>query len=101
MQPLAVKARVKVAEFCTERLPLAIGIHATRRLTFLRCERIGPEHVEFVFADPQSKGTDVELEFDSGRLMVAASEIFASQKYMRRRMSEALENRRTRNGYAR
>ena len=90
-----------MAEFRTERLPLAIALHAGGRLPFMRCERVAPDHVEFVFADPESKGTDVELEFDSGRLMVAASEIFASQKYMRRRMSEALENRRTRNGYSR
>jgi hypothetical protein len=85
----------------TERLPLAIAIHASGRIAFLRCERIGPEHVEFVFDDPESKGTEVELEFDSGKLTVIASEIFASQKYLRRRMSEALENRRTRNGYTR
>jgi hypothetical protein len=87
-----------MAEFRTERLPLAIAIHASGRLPFIRCERVSPDHVEFVFVDPDTKASDIELEFDSGRLMVAASEIFASQKYLRRRMSEALENRRIRNG---
>lgn len=87
--------------FRTERLPLSIAIHASRKLAFSRCERTSPEHVEFVFDDPEHKASEIELEFDSGKLTVAASEIFASQKYLRRRMSEALENRRTRNGYSR
>jgi len=88
--------------FSTERLPLAISLHASGRLRFGRCERTSPDRVEFVFDDPEGKGSDVELEFDRGTLTVVASEIFASQKYLRRQMSAALENRRTeQNGHTR
>ncbi len=80
--------------FSTARLPLAISIHASGRLRFLRCDRVAPNRVEFVFEDAESKGSEIELEFDRGTLTLVASEVFASQKYLRRRMSETLENRR-------
>lgn len=60
----AGRVDANMAEFHTERLPFAIAIHASGRLAFLRCERTSPEHVEFVFADPENKGTEAELEFD-------------------------------------
>jgi hypothetical protein len=85
--------------FATERLPLAIFLHATERLRFLRCEpsnRSGK--VVFVFADADSRGSQAELEFDRGAT-VPATALFASQKYLRRKMTEALnlEKRRTEN----
>jgi hypothetical protein len=79
--------------FSTERLQLAIYLHASGRLGFLRCEPATNNKIRFVFQDPDSSGPLAELEFDRGA-EVAASDLFASQKYLRRRMSEALNNRR-------
>ncbi len=86
--------------FSTERLPLAISLHASGRLRFLRCVRNGPDRVEFLFEDMEAKGSEAELEFDRGTLMVAASDIFASQKYLRRQMSAALNRRIGETSYA-
>jgi hypothetical protein len=79
--------------FSTERLPLAIGIHASGRLRFLRCEQVGPNRVEFVFDDREGHGSEVELAFDRGTLTVVASQVFASQKFLRRQMSAALDQK--------
>ena len=85
--------------FSTERLQLAIYLHASQRLTFRGCEAGENGKIRFVFDDPGNVGPQVELEFDRGA-EVAASDLFASQKYLRRKMSEALENRKIEN-YAR
>jgi hypothetical protein len=85
--------------FSTERLQLAIYLHASEKLPFLRCEPQQSGKIRFLFEDPGAVGPQVELEFDRGA-EVAASDLFASQKYLRRRMSEALENRTIEN-YAR
>jgi len=82
--------------FRSERLPLAIAIHASERLPFLRCERAGPNRVEFVFLDAEGRGAELELLYDSGALVLPAVRIFASQKFLRRQMSDVLENRRMR-----
>jgi hypothetical protein len=82
--------------FSTQRLQLAIYLHATQRLPFLRCESEGASKVRFVFEDSLNTGPQAELEFDRGA-ETAASGLFASQKYLRRRMSEALENRKIEN----
>lgn len=79
--------------FSTERLQLAIYLHASQRLPFLRCDAGQNSKIRFVFEDPDSSGPQAELEFDRGA-EVAASGLFASQKYLRRRMSEVLENRK-------
>ncbi len=81
------------AQFTTERLQLAIFLHASGRLTFSHCAAGGRQKVQFVFADPDEVGAQVELDFDRGA-EVPATAIFASQKYLRRKMSEALDNRR-------
>lgn len=80
--------------FSTERLPLAIYLHASQRLPFLGCEAGGSGKIRFVFDDPGKVGPQVELEFDRGA-EVAASDLFASQKYLRRRMSD--ETRKSNN----
>lgn len=85
--------------FSTERLQLAIYLHARQRLPFLACEAQENGKIRFLFEDPGGVGPEAELEFDRGA-EVAASDLFASQKYLRRRMSEALENRKIEN-YAR
>ena len=66
--------------FSTERLQLAVYLHAAQRLPFLGCEAVGNGKVRFVFDDPDSSGPQAELEFDRGA-EVAASDLFASQKY--------------------
>lgn len=78
--------------FVTERLPLATFLHATDRLTFLRCQPNGySDKLVFVFADPERLGSQVELEFDRGAT-VPATALFASQKFLRRKMTEALNS---------
>lgn len=89
-------------KFGTERLQLAIFLHATGRLPFLGCEPRGNGKVGFAFADPELSGSQAELEFDRGA-PVPATALFASQKYLRRQMTDVL-NRRigvTEHGYKR
>jgi hypothetical protein len=76
--------------FSTERLQLAIFIHASGRLHFWGCEPVRPGAVKFVFEDPERMEKQIELEFDRGAPLSATS-LFASQKFLRRTMSEALE----------
>jgi hypothetical protein len=82
--------------FSTERLPLAIYLHASQRLLFLRCDVGDSGKIRFVFEDSSDSGPQYELEFDRGA-EVAASDLFASQKYLRRKMSEILNKRRIEN----
>ena len=78
--------------FTTERLPLAVFLHATDRLRFMECKPASHRgKVMFVFADPHFIGSQAELEFDRGAV-VPATALFASQRFLRRRMSEALNN---------
>jgi hypothetical protein len=79
--------------FGTERLPLAIYLHASGKLKFSQCETAGKDKIRFVFNDPQHIGNELELEFERGA-QVPATAIFASQKFLRRKMSEALNNRK-------
>jgi hypothetical protein len=80
--------------FLTERLPLAIYLHASAKLEFSHCETTSNSKVRFVFRDLQHIGCELELEFERGA-QVPATAIFASQKFLRRKMSEALNNRKT------
>jgi len=88
--------------FCTTRLPLATFIHASNRLTLASCELARAGKVEFVFTDPEHTGEDAELAFENGECVPAKS-LFASQTYLRRRMTEALnrkdENRNHEDAY--
>jgi len=77
--------------FSTMRLPLAIFLHASQRLLFSRCELVG-EKVEFVFHDPEHKGDQAELDFENGE-RVPAKSLFASQTYIRRRMTAVLDRK--------
>src|ERR1700756_5435582 len=81
--------------FSTERLPLAIYLHASQRMPFVGCERVPNGKLKLLFQDEENQGAQAELEFFLDRgAVVPASELFASQKYLRRRMSEALNDRR-------
>ncbi len=79
--------------FYTERLPLATFLHASQRLRLSHCELVG-DKVQFIFSDPEHIGDQAELDFENGEC-VAAKSLFASQTYLRRRMSDTLnENRK-------
>jgi hypothetical protein len=75
-----------MSTFRTERLPLAIFLHATASLPFLRCVPGSNARVIFEFSDPENRGHQMELEFDRGALMPAVA-LFASQKFLRTQMS--------------
>jgi hypothetical protein len=81
------------SEFATKRLQLAIYLHASGRLPFLRVEPCGDRKLQFVFGDDQCWGPQLELEFERGAT-VAARNIFSSQTFLRRQLTEA-ENRNT------
>ena len=83
----------RIPIFATERLQLAIYLHASEKLAYSHCSIAANGKVRFVFQDPSANGTEAELEFDRGA-HVAASALFASQKFLRRKMSEILEDRR-------
>jgi hypothetical protein len=85
--------------FITERLPLAIFLHASQRLRFSHCDLAGDNKVQFVFVDPSNEGDHAELEFESGAV-VAANSLFASQKYLRRKMTETLNSNNRKNEHA-
>jgi hypothetical protein len=75
-------------EFATKRLPLAVFLHATGQLPFLRTEPNGDGKLRFVFRDDQRTGSQLELDFDRGAV-VAARNIFSSQTFLRRQISDA------------
>jgi hypothetical protein len=93
---------MKSGTFTTERLPLAIYLHASQRLRFSGCEDGDAGKVQFVFLDPDGLGDQLELEFENGALVQAKS-LFASQTFLRRKMTWAQavksENRKTEYAY--
>lgn len=82
--------------FITERLPLAVFLHASQRLRLSNCELAEGGKVQFVFADPEHTGDQAELDFENGECVPAKS-LFASQTFLRRRMSDALNRKDNRN----
>jgi hypothetical protein len=74
--------------FRTTQLSLAIYLHASRALEFLKVERIGPNRFEFLFRDDDEQGPRHEMEMESGK-PVSAAAIFASQKYLRQVLTKA------------
>jgi hypothetical protein len=82
--------------FLTERFPLAIFLHASQRLRFSHRALVEAGKVQFVFTDPEHIGDQGELDFENGECVPAKS-LFASQTYLRRRMSDALNRKDTYN----
>jgi hypothetical protein len=80
-------------EFFTKRLQLAIYLHASGGLNFRRVEPVEAGKLAFVFADPDEAGPELELEFERGA-SVSAKNLFASQTFLRRQMSEGLNEDR-------
>jgi hypothetical protein len=77
--------------FSTSRLQLAIYLHADGRLPFLGCERVSNTEIKFVFDDPRDEGDQIECNYDKGA-SISAVAIFASQKFIRRKMSAVLDH---------
>ncbi len=84
--------------FKTERLQLATYLHATERLPFLGCESDGTGKVAFAFEDLNGVGPQLELEYEKGAPCSAAA-LFASQKYLRRKIDQTLASELRRNAH--
>lgn len=82
------------AEFSTKRLQLAIYLHASGKIQFLRTEPNGDGKLRFVFRDVDREGPQLELDFDRGAT-VSARDLFSSQKFLRRQMSDAENHRKS------
>jgi hypothetical protein len=85
--------KFKPTEFSTRILQLAVYIHASEALPYLRTEP-DPESrgkVNFIFADPESRGPQLQLEYNRGAA-VPARNLFASQTYLRQQMSAVTDN---------
>jgi hypothetical protein len=80
--------------FVTERLQLAVFLHATGLLALEHCELSQTGKVRFVFTDPRQVGDRTELAFDTGAT-VSATALFASQKYLRRKINELINHKRS------
>jgi hypothetical protein len=78
-------------EFATKSLQLAIFLHASELLPFLRAEPNGDGKVNFVFRDNNGQGQHFQLEYSRGAV-VAARNLFASQTFLRQQMSGITEN---------
>jgi hypothetical protein len=80
-------------EFSTKSLQLAIFLHASEALPFLRTERDRDSagKVNFIFHDEAGRGPQLQLEYNRGSV-VAARNLFASQTFLRQQMSGITEN---------
>jgi len=80
-------------EFSTKSLQLAIFLHASESLPYLRTEPDGGASgkVNFIFRDDGGRGSQLQLEYNRGAA-VAARNLFASQTFLRQQMSGITEN---------
>jgi hypothetical protein len=78
-------------EFSTKSLQLAIFLHASELLPYLRAESNGDGKARFVFRDDKGQGQQFQLEYSRGAV-VAARNLFASQTFIRQQMSAVIEN---------
>ena len=75
--------------FRTDRLNLAVYLHASKRLTLTRLDEVQPGKIEFTFNDPEERGAEHAFAFEDGAPCRAIS-LFASQVQLRRQMSAKL-----------
>ena len=70
----------------TENLPFAAYAHSTHKMRFLGCEAVGGTgRVVFVFSDPEARGDQMNLDFESGAECPAAA-FYDSIRHLRRVM---------------
>lgn len=74
----------------TDRLNVAVYLHASKRLSFIKLEEIQPGKIEFTFDDPEERGTEYAYAFEDGAPCRAIS-LFASQVLLRRMMTAKLK----------
>ncbi len=81
------------SEFSTKSFQLAIFIHASESLPYLRTEPDSDAHgkVNFIFRDDTGRGSQLQLEYNRGAA-VSARNLFASQTFLRQQMSGIAEN---------
>jgi hypothetical protein len=79
-----------INEFKTERLQVAVFLHATQLLKLKGLQTSRPGKAFFVFADPDRRADEHELNFNRGA-HVAATSLFASQTYLRRLLTQQTE----------
>ena len=84
-------------EFSTKSFQLAIFIHASESLPYLRTEpdRGASGKVNFIFRDDAGRGQQLQLEYNRGA-SVPARNLFASQTFLRQQMSGIAENSKNR-----
>jgi hypothetical protein len=63
------------------------------KLRLSHCESESGGKVRFVFNDPKQLGDELELAFELGAQLPVTA-VFASQKFLRRKISETLNNRK-------
>jgi|HubBroStandDraft_6_1064221.scaffolds.fasta_scaffold702471_1 hypothetical protein len=80
-------------EFSTKSFQLAIFIHASESLPYLRTEpdRGSSGKVNFIFRDDDARGPQLQLEYNRGAA-VPARNLFASQTFLRQQMTGITEN---------
>ena len=81
--------------YTTKKLHFAIYLVGTGLLELDSIRKVGPSDCMFDFKDPKHAGELLDLAFDKGA-KVAARDLFAAQKFVRRKMSEALGINNTR-----
>ena len=70
----------------TENLPFAAYAHSTHELRFLGCEPVGRRgRVAFIFSDPNARGDEMNVEFESGAECPAVT-FYDSIRHLRRVM---------------
>jgi hypothetical protein len=80
-------------EFSTKSFQLAIFLHASDSLPYLRTEPDSDARgkVNFIFLDDDGRGPQLQLEYNRGAA-VPARNIFASQTFLRQQMTGINEN---------
>jgi hypothetical protein len=80
-------------KFSTKSFQLAIFIHASESLPYLRTEPDSDAHgkVNFIFRDDAGRGSQLQLEYSRGA-SVPARNLFASQTFLRQQMTGITEN---------
>ncbi len=78
--------------FSTEDLPFAAYLHAAHKLRFIGCEQ-GDEigRVAFIFSDPEVRGDQMNIDFESGAECPAAT-FYDSIRHLRRVMDRTRSN---------
>lgn len=85
--------------FCTEDLPFAAYLLATRKLTFIGCEILNSNgRLIFTFADPSRQAESLHIAFESGAECPAVV-FYDSIRHLRRVMTRVQNNGASKNDH--